>query len=59
MAHTNYHKEIRKVELSSGSDYCWGIEYVPYRTGLRMIMASQLVNRVSCIKLLDSRQVGM
>jgi hypothetical protein len=54
MPHTNYHKEIRKFELSSRRDYFWGIENVPYRTGLRMIMASQLVNRVSCIKLLDS-----
>ena len=59
MALTNYHKKIRKVKLSTRLDYCQGIEYVPNRTGLMTIMASNLVNSVSCIKLPDSRQMGV
>jgi len=54
MVLTSYHNRTRKVKLSSRTDYCRGIEYVPNRTGLRVIMASQSVKRVSCIKLLDS-----
>jgi len=54
MALTDYYKEIRKVKLSSRRDYCRWIEYVPDRNDLRMIMVSQPVNRVSCIKLMDS-----
>jgi hypothetical protein len=51
MALTSYHKAIRKPKRSSWREYCRGIENVPDRARLMMIMANQSANKVGSIKL--------
>jgi hypothetical protein len=54
-SNTRYNKEIRKAKRSSWRENCWDIEDVAGGAKIMRIMAKESTNKVSSVKLPDSR----